>query len=81
MAFVGKSKSKSGNQPENHLVIKVNTSKGFVTLGKVGLFDESALHSQVAKLTPEQLIKLLAKAELSIVPNNGNASEEIELVL
>lgn len=81
MAFVGKSKSKSGNKPDNNLVIKVNTSKGFVTLGKVGLFDESALHSQVAKLTPEQLVKLLAKAELSIVPFEDNATDEIELVL
>lgn len=82
MAFVGKSKSKSGNLPDNQLIIKVSTSKGFVTLGKVGLYNESALHSKVAQLTPEQLVKLLSKAELSIVPyQSGNAEEEIELII
>lgn len=82
MAFVSKSKSKSGNKPDNNLVIKVNTSKGFVTLGKVGLYNESALHSKVAQLTNEQLVRLLSQAELSIVPyTEGNDSEEIELVI
>lgn len=83
MAFVSnKSKSKSGNLPDNQLVVKVSTSKGFVTLGKIGLYNESALHSKVAQLTNEQLIKLLANAEVSIVPyNNGNNDDEIELVI
>lgn len=80
MGFVSKSKSGKGNLPDNQLVIKVSTSKGFVTLGKVGLYNESALHSKVAQLTHEQLVKLLSKAELSIVAySNGNDSDEIEL--
>lgn len=80
MGFVSKSKSGKGNLPDNQLVIKVSTSKGFVTLGKVGLYNESALHSKVAQLTHEQLAKLLSKAELSIVAySNGNDSDEIEL--
>lgn len=80
MAFVSKSKSKSGNLPDNQLIIKVSTSKGFVTLGKVGLYNESALHSKVAQLTNEQLIKLLSKAELSIQPySNGSSDEDFEL--
>ncbi len=80
MAFVGKSKSKSGNLPDNQLVIKVPTSKGFITLGKVGLYNESALHSKVSALTPEQLVKLLSKAELSIVAySNGSIDEDFEL--
>lgn len=82
MAFVS-NKSKSGkgsNLPDNQLVVKVSTSKGYVTLGKIGLYNESALHSKVAQLTNEQLIKLLAKAELSIVPyTNGNNEDDIEL--
>lgn len=83
MAFVSKkAKSNSGNLPDNQLVVKVSTSKGFVTLGKIGLYNESALHSKVAQLTNEQLIKLLANAEVSIVPyNNGNNDDEIELVI
>ena len=83
MAFVSKTKSKSnkGNLPNHQLVIKISTSKGFVTLGKIGLYDESALHSKVAQLTPEQLVKLLAKAEVSITPYASNDQEEIELVL
>lgn len=83
MAFVSKkAKSNSGNLPDNQLVVKVSTSKGFVTLGKIGLYNESALHSKVAQLSNEQLIKLLANAEVSIVPyNNGNNDDEIELVI
>ena len=82
MAFVSK-KSKSGtsNTPDNQLVVKVSTSKGFVTLGKIGLYNESALHSQVAKLSNEQLVKLLAKAELSIVPYSNNAEDTVELII
>ena len=75
-----KGKSKS-NLPDNQLVIKVSTSKGYVTLGKIGLYNESALHEKVAKLTNEQLLKLLAKAEVSIVPFTSNAKDDIELDL
>lgn len=77
-------KSKSGkasNLPDNQLIIKVSTSKGYVTLGKIGLYNESALHSAVAKLDNEQLIKLLAKAEVSIVAYTNDNKETIELVL
>ena len=84
MAFVSKSgkSAKKNNLPDNQLVIKISTSKGYVTLGKIGLYDESALHSKVAQLSNEQLIKLLANAEVSIVPySNGNQDEDIELVL
>ena len=82
MAFVSKSKStKQGNLPDYQLIIKVPTSKGHVTLGKVGLYNESALHSKVAQLSNEQLIKLLSKAELSITPYSTNVEDDIELVL
>lgn len=83
MAFVSKSKSSGkSNTPDNQLVVKVPTSKGFVTLGKIGLYNESALHSKVAQLSNEQLIRLLANAELSIVPySNGNNEDEIELLI
>lgn len=81
MAFVSKSKSGKGKLPDNQLVIKVKTSKGFVTLGKVGLYDESALHSKVAQLSSEQLIKLLSNAEVSIVAYSSNTDDEIELVI
>lgn len=81
MAFVSKSKSKSGNLPDNQLVVKVKTSKGFVTLGKIGLYNESALHSKVAQLSSEQLIKLLSNAEVSIVAYSSNTDDEIELVI
>lgn len=78
-------KSKSGkasNLPDNQLVIKVSTSKGFVTLGKIGLYNESALHSAVAKLSNEQLAKLLANAEVSIVAyENSNDKDTIQLLL
>ena len=76
-----KSKSKSGNLPDNQLIIKVSTSKGYVTLGKIGLYNESALHSAVAKLSNEQLLKLLAKAEVSVVPYTSDNKDDIELVL
>ena len=81
MAFVSKSKSGKGNLPDNQLVVKVSTSKGFVTLGKIGLYNESALHSKVAQLTNEQLIKLLSNAEVSIVAYSSNTDDEIELVI
>lgn len=77
-------KSKSGkasNLPDNQLIIKVSTSKGHVTLGKIGLYDESALHSAVAKLSNEQLIKLLSKAEVSVVQYTSDNKDAIELVL
>ena len=75
-------KSKSGkasNLPEHQLVVKVSTSKGYVTLGKIGLYDESALHSAVAKLSNEQLVKLLSKAELEIVPYSNGNKDDIKL--
>lgn len=81
MAFVSKSKSGKSNLPDNQLVVKVKTSKGYVTLGKIGLYNESALHSKVAQLSNEQLVKLLANAELSIVPYSTNADDDIELVI
>ena len=74
-----KSKSKSGNLPDNQLIIKVSTSKGYVTLGKIGLYNESALHSAVAKLSNEQLIKLFSKAELSIVEYSNDNKDDIKL--
>ena len=48
---------------------------------KIGLYDESALHSAVAKLSNEQLLKLLAKAEVSVVPYTSDNKDAIELVL
>ena len=82
MAFVSKKSKGASNTPDNQLVIKVSTSKGFVTLGKVGLYNESALHSKVSALSSEQLVKLLSKAELSIVPYSSSSSnEEFELDL
>lgn len=81
MAFTSKSKGKSGKLPDNQLVIKVSTSKGYVTLGKIGLYDESALHAQVAKLSNEQLVKLLSKAEVSVVPYASSNEDEIQVIL
>ena len=82
MAFVSsKSKSAKKNLPNHQLVIKVPTSKGFVTLGKLGLYDESALHSKVIGLTQEQLVKLISKAELSIIPFASNEEESIDLII
>ena len=77
-----KSKSGKSNLPDNQLIIKVSTSKGYVTLGKLGLYNESALHSKVAQLSSEQLVRLLSNAELSIVQySNGNNEDDIELVI
>ena len=69
------------NLPDNQLIIKVSTSKGYVTLGKIGLYNESALHSAVAKLSNEQLIKLLSKAELEIVAYSNDNKDDIKLVI
>ena len=77
-------KSKSGkasNLPDNQLVIKVSTSKGYVTLGKIGLYNESALHLKVAKLSNEKLIKLLSNAEVSIQPYSNGKDDDIELIV
>ena len=74
----GKGKS---NLPDNQLVIKVSTSKGYVTLGKLGLYNESALHSAVAKLSNEQLVKLISQAELSVVPYTNDSKDSIEIVI
>ena len=61
MAFVSKSKAaKKGNLPDYQLVIKISTSKGFITLGKLGLYEESTLHSKVAQLPQDQLVNLLS---------------------
>ena len=77
-----KSKSTPANKPNHQLIVKVATSKGYVTLGKIGLYDESALHSAVAKLSNEQLVKLLSNAEVSIVPYTDSKDKEaIQLVL
>ena len=77
-----KSASAKSNTPDNQLVVKVSTSKGYVTLGKIGLYNESALHSAVAKLSNEQLVRLLSNAELSIVPySDANKEEAIQLIL
>lgn len=82
MAFVSKTKSGKGNLPDNQLVVKVSTSKGFVTLGKIGLYNESALHSKVAQLSNEQLVKLLTNAQLEIVAySNGSSDDDFELVI
>ena len=70
-----------GNLPDNQLVIKVSTSKGYVTLGKLGLYNESTLHAKVAQLSNEQLVRLLSNAELSIVPYSSNVDDDIELVI
>lgn len=86
MAFASEkskpTKSKSGkasNLPDNQLIIKVSTSKGYVTLGKIGLYNESALHSAVAKLSNEQLIKLFSKATLEIVVYSNDNKDDIKL--
>ena len=71
---------KASNLPDNQLIIKVSTSKGYVTLGKIGLYNESALHLKVAQLTNEKLIKLLSNAEVSIQAYNSN-DDEIELIV
>ena len=76
-----KSATGKSNLPNHQLIIKVSTSQGYVTLGKIGLYDESALHSKVAQLSSEQLVKLIAKAELSIVAYSANTKDDIELII
>ena len=70
---------KTNNLPDKELVIKVNTSEGFVTLGRVGLYEESPLHSQVTKLSNEQLVKLISNAELTIIEYSRSPTD-IKLV-
>ena len=79
MAFASKTK-KTNNLPDKELVIKVNTSEGFVTLGRVGLYEESPLHSQVTKLSNEQLVKLISNAELTIIEYSRTPNNDIKLV-
>ena len=79
MAFASKAK-KTNNLPDNELIIKVNTSEGYVTLGRIGLYNESPLHSQVTQLSNEQLTKLLANAQLSIVEYSRSSNNNIKLV-
>ena len=84
MAFASpqaSAKKKSNNTPNKELVIKINTSKGFVTLGRVGLYDESALHTAVSQLTQEQLAKLISSAQLEIVTYSRDTEDKIELVI
>ena len=81
MAFASKTNSKkTNNLPDNELVIKVNTSEGYVTLGRIGLYDESPLHSQVTKLSKEQLAKLISNAELTIIEYSRTPNNDIKLV-
>ena len=79
MAFASKTK-KTNNLPDKELVIKVNTSEGFVTLGRIGLYDESPLHSKVTQLSNEQLAKLLASAQLTIIEYSRTPNNDIKLV-
>ena len=79
MAFASKAK-KTNNLPDNELIIKVNTSEGYVTLGRVGLYEESPLHSQVTQLSNEQLAKLISNAELTIIEYSRTSNNEIKLV-
>ena len=81
MAFVSSKKKSKGNLPDNQLVIKINTSKGYITLGRVGLYDESSLHTKVANLSPEKLAKLLASAQLEVVPYEESLNDDIELII
>ena len=69
------------NTPDKEIIIKVNTSKGYVTLGRIGLYDESALHAQVSLLQPEQLQKLLASASVEVVQYTRSSDDKIQLVL
>ena len=79
MAFASKTK-KTNNLPDKELVIKVNTSEDFVTLGRVGLYEESPLHSQVTQLSNEQLAKLLASAQLTIIEYSRTPNNDIKRV-
>ena len=80
MAFAAPTKKKN-NTPDKELIIKINTSKGFVTLGRIGLYDESSLHTAVSQLTQEQLQQLLAKASVEIVNYTRDDEDKIALVL
>ena len=80
MAFAAPTKKKN-NTPDKELIIKINTSKGFVTLGRVGLYDESGLHTAVAKLGPEQLAKLISNAQLEIVNYSRDTEDNIQLII
>ena len=81
MAFASKTNSKkTNNLPDKELVIKVNTSEGYVTLGRIGLYDESPLHSKVTQLSNEQLAKLLASAQLTIIEYSRTPNNDIKLV-
>ena len=75
------SAKKKANTPNKELVVKVNTSKGFVTLGRIGLYDESALHNAVSQLTQEQLAKMFASAQLEIIDYSRDDEDKIALVL
>ena len=75
------SAKKKAKTPDKELVIKVNTSKGYVTLGKLGLYNESSLHLQVSKLQPEQLQQLLAKATVEIIDYSRSEDDKIQLVI
>ena len=79
MAFASQTK-KTNNLPDKELIIKVNTSEGYVTLGRVGLYEESPLHSQVTQLSNEQLVKLISNAQLTIVEYSRTPNNEIKLV-
>ena len=81
MAFAAPTKKAKNNTPDKELIIKINTSKGFVTLGRVGLYDESALHTAVSQLGPEQLCKLLASAQLEVVAYSRDTEDNIQLII
>ena len=81
MAFVSSKKKGKGNLPDHQLVIKINTSKGYITLGRVGLYNESTLHDKVVNLSPEKLAKLLGQALVEVVPYEEALTEEIELII
>ena len=75
------SAKKKAKTPDKELIVKINTSKGFVTLGRIGLYDESSLHTAVSQLTQEQLQQLLAKASVEIVNYTRDDEDKIALVL
>ena len=72
---------KAKNTPDNEIVVKINTSKGYVTLGRIGLYNESVLHKQVANLQQEQLVKLLSNAQIEIVEYTRSDDDKIQLVI
>lgn len=75
------SKKVTKNTPNKELIVKVNTSKGYVTLGRIGLYNESALHTQVSQLQPEQLQQLLAKSQIEVVEYTRSDDDKIQLVI